>query len=114
VQMGVNNIRLAVSENRMQSGVHAVIESRPFAQVPNFYACFLQQTVEVAPQPPRERNYYWIISLAVQPSHDMNRHALGAAGAEHRDDMDYFYFVHDLSSRVALSYSRHSNFSTRR
>jgi len=114
VQVGVNNIRLAVSENRMQSGVYAVVESRAFAQVSNFYASLLQQTVEVASQPPRERNYYWFISLAVQPSHDMNRYALGAAGAEHRDDMDYSYFVHDLSSRVALSHSRYSNFGTRR
>ncbi len=84
----------------MQSGVHAVIESRLFAQVSNFYPSLLQQTVEVTSQPSCERNNYGFISLAVQSSHDMNRHALGATGAERRNDMGYFNFFGHLSSSV--------------
>jgi hypothetical protein len=39
---------LVVFENRVQSGVNAVIESRMFAQVSNCNASLIEQTVEVA------------------------------------------------------------------
>src|SRR6266581_2428815 len=81
VQMSVDNVRPALFENRWQSIVHAVIESRPLAQVVHFYPSLLQQTVEVATQPARERNDCWFKALTVQTFHDMNRHALGATGA---------------------------------
>src|SRR5216683_1900097 len=81
VQMSMDNVRLALFENRWQSVVHAVIESRPFAQVPHFYPSLLKQTVQVATQTARERNDCWFKTLTVQSPHDMNRHALGATGA---------------------------------
>src|SRR6266404_2212730 len=94
VQMGVNNVGLVVFENRVQSGVNAVIESRMFAQVSNFNAGLIEQTVEVASEALGERNDNWFIPLAVQSSNDMDRHALGSARAQHRNDMDYLDLVH--------------------
>src|ERR1700730_13203498 len=92
--MGVDDIRLALSENRMLPGVHAVIKSRAYAQISNFYASLLQQTVEVAFQPSCERNDYRFIPLTVQSSYDMDRHALGTTRAQHRNDMDYLDLIH--------------------
>src|SRR5258708_7525427 len=81
VQMSMDNVRPALLENRWQSVVHAVIESRPFAQVPHFYSSLLKQTVQVATQTARERNDCRFKTLPVQPSHDMHRYALGATRA---------------------------------
>jgi hypothetical protein len=80
----------------MYSRVHTVVESRPFAQISNFYPRLIQQTMEVAFQSPRERDECWFITLPVQSPDDMNRNALGAAGAQHRNDLDHFNFVHVL------------------
>jgi hypothetical protein len=52
--MGVNNIGSIVFENVVQPGVDAVIESRMFAQVSNFNAGPIEQTVEVASEALRE------------------------------------------------------------
>jgi hypothetical protein len=81
VQVSVDNVRPALSENRGQSVVHAVIESRPFAKVSDLYASLVQQTVEVTTQSASERNDSWFITLTVQASRDMNCHALGTTGA---------------------------------
>src|SRR5882672_9154788 len=104
----MDNFRPIFPENTMQSGVHAVIESRPFAQVSNLYPSLIQQTVEVASQPPRERNDCCFIPLTVQSFHDMNRDALGATGAEHWNDMDHFDLFHHLSSPIGggVSFSK--------
>jgi hypothetical protein len=77
--MGVDNIRTTISESTMQSIEHSIIEARPFAQVPDLYAGLFQQAVEVAFQTPRDD--YGFIPLTVQSRHDVNRHALSAAGA---------------------------------
>src|SRR5260370_33095047 len=103
--MSVDNVRPALFENRWQSIVHAVIESRVFAQISDFYASLFQQTIEVATQPARERNDCWFKALTVQTFHDMNRHALGATGAQHRNDMDDFNLLHDLSPSVGQEMS---------
>ena len=96
--MGVNNIRTAGSENTMQPGVHAVIESRMFAQVSDFHSSLFQQPVELALQPAAKRDDHWLKRLTVQSRHDVNRHALRAARAQHRNNMEHFNFLHDLSS----------------
>jgi len=79
--MSVHNIRSVFSESSMYSRVHAVIESRSFAQVSNFYPSLVQQMIEVAFQPTGVGNDDRFIALTIQSSYDMNRHALGAAGA---------------------------------
>ena len=93
--MGVNNIRSAVFEDTMQSPVHTVIKSRPFAQVSDLYPSLFQHTVEVAFQPPPERDDYGLIPLTVQSRHDVNCQALRTAGAQQRNDMKHFDFVHE-------------------
>jgi len=40
-------------------------------------------------------------TLAVQPVDDVNGDALGAAGAQHRNDMDYSDSTHDIGLKVA-------------
>src|SRR6266567_1419128 len=105
VQMSMDNVRPAFFENRWQSVVHAVIESRPFAQVPHFYPILLKQAVQIATQPTCVRNDCWLITLTVQSPHDMNRYALGTTGAEHRNDMDHFDLLHGLSWQVGSELS---------
>ena len=94
--MSVDNIWPVLSESSMYSRIHAVIESRAFAEVSNFYPSLVQQTIEVACQSASVGNDGWFITLTVQSLYDMNRHALGAAGAQHRNEMNYFDFVHVL------------------
>ena len=94
----MNNVRSAPFENRWQPVVHAVVESRPFAQIVHFDLSFLQQPVEIATQTARVRNDYWLITLAVQAHNDVNRYTLGTTGAQHRNDMDYFNLLHGFGS----------------
>ena len=103
--MSVDNIWPAFSESSMYSRIHAVIESRAFAQVSNFYPSLVQQTIQVAFQPIGVGNDDRFIALTVQSSHDMNRYALGAAGAQHRNDMNHFNFVHVLSLSLSGGFS---------
>ena len=103
--MSVDNIWPAFSESSMYSRIHAVIESRAFAQVSNFYPSLVQQTIQVAFQPTGVGNDDRFIALTVQSSHDMNCHALGAAGAQHRNDMNHFDFIHVLSLSFSGGFS---------
>src|SRR6266581_2059916 len=104
VQMSMDNVRPAFFENRWQSVVHAVIKSGLFPQVQNFNASIFQQTIEVATQTARERNDCRFKTLPVQPSHDMNRHTLGATGAQHWNYMHDSDLLHDLSSSLVGNY----------
>jgi hypothetical protein len=97
VQMSVDNIRPTFFENRWQSVVHAVIESGPLAQIAYFYPGILEQTIEVATQPASIRNHYRLVTLAVQSPRDMNRYALGAPRAQHRNNMNDPNLLHDLN-----------------
>jgi hypothetical protein len=100
----MDNIRPVISKGAMQSEVHAVIESRGFAKISNFHASFLKQAVEVAFLAPPERNDCRLISLRIQSCHDVNRHALGAAGVQRRKNMNHSNLFHDVSRRSAKAF----------
>src|SRR2546425_607786 len=89
----------------MHSAIHSIIESRPLAEVSHLHPSFLQQTVQVATQSACKRNDCWFIAPAVQASQDMDRHALGATGAQHRNYVDNFDLFHDLVSRLVEIFS---------
>src|SRR5260370_35486036 len=93
--MSMDNVRSATFENRWQSVVHAVIESRLFAQVVHFYSGLLQQTIEVATQPTRIRNDYGLVTLAVQPPYNLNPSAPGPTRGKHWNDMTAPALLHD-------------------
>jgi hypothetical protein len=81
MQMSVDNIWPVFSESSMYSRIHAVVESRTFAQISNFHPSLVQQTIQVAFQATGVGNDHRFIALTVQSSHDMNRNALSATGA---------------------------------
>ena len=47
-----------------------------------------------------------IVELAVQPIDDVNGDAFGAAGTQHRNDMDYSDSTHDIRLKVAASHGK--------
>jgi len=79
--MSMDNVRIKLIQDGWQSVVHAVIESRSFSQIADFYAGIFQQIIQFATQTARERNDRWFIMPTIQPSHDMYCHPLRATGA---------------------------------
>ena len=103
LQVRVDDVRLIFGKNAVQSAVHPVVESRLFCEIANFDSRLRQQFIEVAVHGIRKRNDNRLKTLAVQPVDDVNGDALGAAGTQHRNDMDYSDSTHDIGLKVGAS-----------
>src|ERR1700737_1226807 len=111
--MSVDNIWSAISENTVQPGVHAAIESKRLPPGATFSPRPPKQALRGAFQPPPERNHHGFIPLTVQFRRDMNRYALCATRAQRRNNMKHFNLLHHLNESfgngifVATSGARH-------
>lgn len=83
-------------ESAMQAVIGAAIKTRAFSEILNGNAGIVQLRLQIAADAAPNGNDPGVKALAVEVFDDVDGDALGATWAKHGNDVNDFYFFHNL------------------